>query len=459
MKIYINRTLNMKKIKAIGFDMDYTIVRYKTENFEKFTHQSVLKKLVEVKGYPKEILGLTFEFKKVIQGLIIDKKRGNLLKVSRFGKVKSCTHGTRPMDFKEQQEIYGNRIIDLNDEWVQSLDTSFSISNGILFGQLVDMKDQGFDIPNFPILADDIKEILDLAHSDGTLKDQVRENFDHFIVKDPAIAQVLERFKRYGKKLLVITNSDFKYTKLLLDNTITPFLKDHKDWMELFDIVITQSMKPRFFTTRNNFLAVDPKTGTMTNFEGKIQEGKVYQGGFAGKLQQDLDLEGDEILYLGDHIYGDVVSIKKTFNWRTALVLEPLAEEIEANRASQPVQQQIDQLMDQKEKLEDELNRLDTLKNSREGKVDKEKVNHLFSEIEKINSQIGNKLDQFRQYYNPYWGEMMRAGQEESRFADQVEKYACIYMAKVSDLVSYSPKTYFRPRKRMLPHEIIEDDE
>lgn len=459
MKIYINRTLNMKKIKAIGFDMDYTIVRYKTENFEKFTHQSVLKKLVEVKGYPKEILELTFEFKKVIQGLIIDKKRGNLLKVSRFGKVKSCTHGTRPMDFKEQQEIYGNRIIDLNDEWVQSLDTSFSISNGILFGQLVDMRDQGFDIPNFPILADDIKEILDLAHSDGTLKDQVRENFDHFIVKDPAIAQVLERFKRYGKKLLVITNSDFKYTKLLLDNTITPFLKDHKDWMELFDIVITQSMKPRFFTTRNNFLAVDPQTGTMTNFEGKIQEGKVYQGGFAGKLQQDLDLEGDEILYLGDHIYGDVVSIKKTFNWRTALVLEPLAEEIEANRASQPVQQQIDQLMDQKEKLEDELNRLDTLKNSREGKVDKEKVNQLFSEIEKINSQIGHKLDQFRQYYNPYWGEMMRAGQEESRFADQVEKYACIYMAKVSDLVSYSPKTYFRPRKRMLPHEIIEDDE
>lgn len=457
MKIYVNRTLNMKKIKAIGFDMDYTIVRYKTENFEKFTHQSVLKKLVEVKGYPTEIQDLTFEFEKVIQGLIIDKKRGNLLKVSRFGKVKSCTHGTKPMDFKEQQAIYGNRIIDLNDEWVQSLDTSFSISNGILFGQLVDMRDQGHDIPNYAILADDIKEILDLAHSDGTLKDQVRENFDHFILKDPTIAEVLERFKRYGKKLLVITNSDFKYTKLLLDNTITPFLKEHKDWMELFDIVITQSMKPRFFTSRSNFLTVDPKSGTMTNFEGKIQEGKIYQGGFAGKLQQDLGLEGDEILYLGDHIYGDVVSIKKTFNWRTALVLEPLAQEIEANRLSQKVQIQIDLLMDQKEKLEDELNKLDSLKNSGAEKKHKDRSGQLYAEIEKINSQIGQKLDLFRQYYNPYWGEMMRAGQEESRFADQVEKYACVYMAKVSDLVSYSPKTYFRPRKRMLPHEIIED--
>lgn len=457
MNIFINRTLNMKKIKAIGFDMDYTIVRYKTENFERFTHASVLKKLIEIKDYPKEILDLPFDFKKVIQGLIIDKKRGNLLKVSRFGKVKSCTHGTKPMDFKEQQEIYGNRIIDLNDEWVQSLDTSFSISNGILFGQLVDMRDQGYPIPNFPILADDIKEILDLAHSDGTLKDEVKKNFDHFIVKDPGIVEVLERLKRYSKKLLVITNSDFKYTKLLLDNTITPYLKEHKCWTELFDIVITQSMKPRFFTTRNNFLAIDPSTGTMTNFEGKIQEGKIYQGGYAGKLQKDLDLDGDEILYLGDHIYGDVVSIKKTFNWRTALVLEPLEEEVQANRDSQPVQREIDLLMDQKEKLEQELNNIDTLKNRKAGKVDKEKLNHLFADIEKVNTQIGQKLDLFRQFYNPYWGEMMRAGQEESRFADQVEKYACIYMAKVSDLLDYSPKTYFRPRKRMLPHEMTDD--
>ena len=31
MGVYINRILNMKKIKAIGFDMDHTIVRYNTE--------------------------------------------------------------------------------------------------------------------------------------------------------------------------------------------------------------------------------------------------------------------------------------------------------------------------------------------------------------------------------------------------------------------------------------------
>ena len=100
MSIFINRTLNMKKIKAIGFDMDYTIVRYNTEAFERFTHQATLKKLVTEKNYPEEILALEFDFNRVIQGLVIDKKKGNLLKVSRFGKVKSSYHGLSPIDFK-----------------------------------------------------------------------------------------------------------------------------------------------------------------------------------------------------------------------------------------------------------------------------------------------------------------------------------------------------------------------
>ena len=57
--------------------------------------------------------------------------------------------------------------------------------------------------------------------------------------------------------------------------------------------------------------------------------------------------------------------------------------------------------------------------------------------------------------FNPYWGELMRAGAEESRFADQLEKYSCIYMERVSDLLNVSSHHYFRPMKRLLPHELI----
>lgn len=453
MGIFINRTLNMKKIKAIGFDMDYTIVRYNTEAFERFTHQAVLKKLVSEKKYPEEILNLEFDFHRVIQGLVIDKKKGNLLKVSRFGKVKSSYHGLSPIDFKEQQKMYGNGVIDLSDSHIQSLDTNFSVSNGVLYSQLIELKKKGLPFPDFEALADDVKEVLDMCHSDGTLKNQVRNNISDYIIQDPEVVALFERYKRYGKKLLVITNSDFTYTKLLLDYTINPFLKEHKDWSELFEITVTLASKPRFFTVKTPFLAIDPANGHMKNAEGRIVKG-IYQGGFAGQLQKDLGLDGDEILYLGDHIYGDVVSIKKTFNWRTALVLDPLKEEIEAIKKSAPIQAEIDKQMSIKESLEHKLNDIDIRKTELHENVSKEELNLLFNEIDKVNSTISELLEQHKKFFNPYWGEMMRAGLEESRFADQVEKYACIYMTKVADLISYSPRTYFRPFRRTLPHEL-----
>lgn len=453
MGIFINRTLNMKKIKAIGFDMDYTLVRYKSEAFEKFTHQETLKKLVSVKGYPKEILALEFDYNLVIQGLVIDKQTGNLLKVSRFGKVKLSYHGLSPLDFKTQQELYGNGIIDLGASHIQSLDTNFAISNGVLYSQLVELKKNGLALPDYDTLAIEIKAALDICHSDGTLKNHVRDNIQDFIIQDPKLVELLERYKRYGKKLLVITNSEFPYSKILLDYTITPFLKDHNHWSELFEIVITLSSKPKFFTQKSPLLAIDPNTGLMSNHEGKIAPG-IYQGGFAGQLQADLGLEGDEILYLGDHIYGDVVSIKKTFNWRTALVLEPLEQEIEALKNSAPIQNEINKQMEIKEQLEFKLNDYDLRKTEFNEDISKEEMAKLFNEIDKVNTTISELLEQHRKFFNPYWGELMRAGVEESRFADQVCKYACVYMTKVTDLAEYSPRTYFRPHRRVLPHEL-----
>lgn len=455
MSVFINRILNMKKIKAIGFDMDYTLVRYKTENFERLAHQEALKKLCTIYGYPKNISSLEFDPQLVIQGLILDKKRGNLLKISRFGKVKTAFHGIGALEFKIQQEVYSNRVIDLNDENYQSLDTNFSVSQGVLFCQLVDLKEKGMALPDFTSIADDVKNAIDLAHRDGSLKDQVKERIDDFIIQDPGVAKLLERFKRYGKKLWVITNSDYAYSKLLLDHTISPYLKEHKSWTEVFDLVITFSKKPRFFYEGSSYIAIDPDSGNMQNFDGPIIKG-IYQGGNAKKLQEDQGLEGEEILYLGDHIYGDVVTLKKTFNWRTALVLDPLKEEVEGVIKSEAIQKQIDELMIKKSRLEMKLNDLDIRKYEQGENIDKEEINKLFAEIEKYNSEISTLLDSYRQFFNPHWGEMMRAGSEESRFADQVEKYACIYMTKVTDLLDFSPRTYFRPHRRILPHEILE---
>jgi phosphoserine phosphatase len=75
MKVFINRTLNLKKIQWIGFDMDHTLVRYQSENFEKLAHSIVIDKLITNRKYPEAIRKLPFEFNRMIRGLVIDKKR------------------------------------------------------------------------------------------------------------------------------------------------------------------------------------------------------------------------------------------------------------------------------------------------------------------------------------------------------------------------------------------------
>ncbi len=453
MGIFVNRVLNMKKIKVLGFDMDHTIIRYHTRAFEELAFYKTLEKLVKIKKYPQKIMKNKFEFDLCIQGLVIDKMHGTVLKLSRYNKVKLCYFGTEPLPFKRQQELYESMSIDLRDSIYQSLDTYFATSFGIIFMQLVEMKKKGIKLPNYEQLSADIRDMIDLCHRDGSLKVEVAKDIKKYIMQDRSIVETLERFKEYGKRIWVITNSEFEYTKLLLDYAISPFLKKHKSWRELFEIVVTSSTKPRFFTDNLRFLKVDLATGTLQNVEGKLQPGLVYQGGCAKKLEQDFEINGREILYLGDHIYGDVVSLKKVLAWRTGLIIEPILNEVDSLRKTKKVQERIDALMEQKSELELKFNGLHAQK-LEEGKViARSRFDSLYRKIEDIDKKIGVEIQKYQKAFNPHWGELMRAGQEESLLADQIERYACIYMGSVGDLLNYSPRHYYRAVKRSLAHE------
>jgi len=54
-QIFCNRSLNMKSIVAVGFDMDYTLAQYKPETFESMAYTGTIQKLVNDLGYPKEV--------------------------------------------------------------------------------------------------------------------------------------------------------------------------------------------------------------------------------------------------------------------------------------------------------------------------------------------------------------------------------------------------------------------
>ncbi len=452
--VFVNRTLNLKRIRYIGVDMDHTLVRYKSANFEELAHKTMLKKLVDELQYPKSILNLDFKYDRAIRGLVIDKAMGNVLKLSRYSAIRVSYHGLKPIDYRDQTRLYKSVYIDLRDPNYLSIDTAFSIAFAGLFMQLVDQKDSALsqELPSYAKISDDLNKVLDRAHRDGSLKNEVRAHLDKYILKDPSVVEGLERFKKHGKKIFVATNSDFLYSKLLLDYTIDPFLKDHSSWSELFDFVITLSNKPRFFIDNQRFMKIDQQTGWMTNMNEKLTPG-IYQGGSANVFTHDLEVAPDEILYIGDHIYGDILRLKKDCAWRTALVVEEIEDEIQKERQASPLTEKINDLMARKLPLEAKLDDLISEQIETNSNKNEAAIRKLLNEIGDIDKKLSPLIQQQQQTFNPLWGEVMRAGIEESYFAYQVDRFACIYMAKLSELLAESPRHYFRAPRRPLAHD------
>lgn len=454
-KVFVNRILNLKKIKYIGLDMDHTLIRYNIKNFEALVYKLVVERLIKEKNYPVEIRKFTFNFSDAIRGLIIDSKNGNILKLSRYAAIRRSHHGTKEISFIEQKKIYRSIYVDLKDPNYFAIDTSFSIAFCVLYSQLINLKDEfPHDLPNYSGIALDVLSCVDQVHADGSLKSSIAKNLQDYVLREREIVEGLKRYIRHGKKFFLLTNSDYSYTNLLLEYVLTPYLNPGETWHDLFEIIITVANKPRFFYDNLKFLIVNPKDGSLSNTYGKIVSG-IYQGGNARKFTEDLAINGDEVLYIGDHIYGDILRLKKDCNWRTALVVEELGEEIESQKKTFLIEKRINEAMNIKMHLEQKNIDLHTRSTEEKTKKYDNQVAEIQKEISKLDVEITKMLKEEQVFFNPNWGRVFRAGAEESYFAYQVDRYACIYMEKFSDLLDYSPLTYFRANRRYLPHDIL----
>jgi HAD superfamily 5'-nucleotidase-like hydrolase len=453
-KVFVNRILNMRKIKLIGVDMDHTLIRYNSEKFEGLVYDLVKEKLVEIKHYPEQIKKFQFNYHDAIRGLVIDTKNGNILKLSRYGAIRHSRHGTQSISYSDQQEIYRSTYVDLGDPNYMPIDTSFSIAFCVLYAQLVDLKDElGMHMTTYQNIAADVQSCVDKVHSDGSLKNIIVRDLKKYVIKEKAVVDGLKHFIRHGKKIFILTNSEYFYTKVLLDYAINPFLRKGESWQDIFEFVITLANKPRFFYDNLRFLSVNPNTGVMSNLSGPIAPG-IYQGGNAKKFTEELNIRGDEILYIGDHIYGDILRLKKDCNWRTALVVDELGQEIEAQIRALPIEKNIVEAMSIKKNLEQRYVVLCTKSIDEDSKKYDTEIYNLQSQITGLDVQISTLLKEQSAFYNSKWDRVFRAGAEESYFAYQVDRFACIYMEKLSDLLALSPINYFRANRRLLAHDI-----
>ncbi|EYU31647.1 hypothetical protein ABFS82_07G114900 [Erythranthe guttata] len=468
--IFCTRTLNLRSITAIGYDMDYTLMHYNVAAWEGRAYDYCMDNL-KTMGFPVD--GLSFDPELVIRGLVIDKEKGNLVKADRFGYVKRAMHGTTMLSTQTLSEMYGRELVDLRKEsrW-EFLNTLFSVSEAVAYMQLVDRLDEGAIAADLgPLdykgLYKAVGKALFRAHVEGQLKSEIMSKPELFVEPDPELPLALLDQKEAGKKLLLITNSDYHYTEKMMQHSFNRFLPNDMSWRDLFDIVIVSARKPEFFQMAHPMYEVVTGEGLMRPCF-KADSGGVYSGGSAQMVEKSLGIQGDEILYVGDHIYTDVSQSKVHLRWRTALICRELEEEYSALVHSRGHRTTLIELINQKELVGDLFNQLRLALQRRskgrpaqtvaathmDDKELNESIQKLLIVMQRLDNKIGPMMESDGELFNKRWGFLSRAGLwDKSHLMRQIEKYADIYTSRVSNFLHYTPFMYFRAQEQTLAHD------
>jgi HAD superfamily 5'-nucleotidase-like hydrolase len=461
-KLFCNRTLNLRAIKAIGYDMDYTLIHYHVEKWEETAYEH-MRQHFRALGWPVD--NLKFDATKVCRGLIVDTENGNLVKANRFGFIKQAFHGTSPLSFEHMRRMYARTIVDLNEKRWVFLNTLFSLSEGCMYAQLTDLlvAKKLPEVLGHYELYTRVRDAMNRAHVEGFLKQEIMSDPDRFIVPDPEVPQALIDQKYAGKKLMLITNSEWNYTKFVMDYTFNRHLPHGMTWRSLFDIVIVAARKPDFFTGNHPLFEVVSDEGMLLPTTQGLQDGKVYYGGSAQYVEKYLGCSGDEILYVGDHMFGDVRVTKEVLRWRTGLIVRELEDEIAALETFSTQEKSLDAMMATKEDLEIRhatvrlnIQRLKTKTAPGEAgdlSAWERQSDELKQELRTLDPKIATLAEQSGKLSNNSWGLLFRTGNDKSMLAFQVERYADIYTSRVSNFLRATPFVYLRSSRGTMPHD------
>ncbi|CAF3871304.1 unnamed protein product [Rotaria sp. Silwood2] len=316
-RIFVNRSLQLDRIKFYGFDMDYTLALYKSPQFEELTFQHVLESLIEL-GYPEQIREFVYDRTFPLRGLWYDKLYGNLLKVDAYGNILTVVHGFKFLSGDRTAVIYGQNIL------------------------------------TFRAIFNDVRNSIDRVHHTGKLKEIVCENIEEYIYKDEQLPVLLDRYynllieistfffffvfllsiRSHNAKTFLLTNSEYWYTDKLMTYLLTDKSDDSKtikrDWKSYFNLILVDAQKPLFFAEGTTLRIIDPQTRSMKlgSYSGQLQENEVYSGGSCEVVSKLIGSMGKDVLYVGDHIFGDIIKSKKQKAWRTMLVVPELNHEL-----------------------------------------------------------------------------------------------------------------------------------
>jgi 5'-nucleotidase len=489
-RVFVNRNLRMDQIEVIGFDMDYTLALYNQPRLEALSAACTLDKMIARRGYPESLRHLPYDARLAIRGLVVDRDRGNVLKMDRYGYVGRAYHGTKPLSRPERRKLYREQLLRILPSHYAWIDTLFALPEAVLFAQIVDHLDADATFAalspeqksvRYSQLWADIRESIDEAHRDDSIKRVIKSEMASYIIDDPDLPATLHRFRSAGKRLFLLTNSGLDYTQAVMSYLLDKRLPGYSSWRSYFDVIVVDAKKPSFFTERSPLLALDTDGKVRGELAGHEppSRGRLCQGGNVQALDRLLGLRGDRVLYIGDHIYGDMYRAKRASVWRTAMIIQELEDELLHQRLVEQQLQRLESLERTRHRVEAELRyaqllgrRLRSLAQAdsqirpppeeNPGKpiaqaqlVLRTHSEAMRTQIRTIDDELDRLEHEVEQAFNPFWGPLLKAAAENSRFGQQVEDFACVYTSRVSNFLQYAPFQHFRSPRDHLPHERV----
>jgi hypothetical protein len=271
-----------------------------------------------------------------------------------------------------------------------------------------------------------------------------------------------------------MTNSYGPYTQAVMSYLLNDAMPEYPCWTDYFDIVVVGSCKPSFFSYREPFLELGDNLEPLARGVDAFEPGVIYQGGNVADFERMAGVNGDQILYIGDHLYGDILRSKKATMWRTAMIIPEMERELRLVDELQEDFQRRDEMETHRTQLDQELHQQQQLLRSlidfsedRGGEFKKEERDAFKHAIEvarknvrKLERTLRRSLSQIWKLnrrldgaFNANWGMLFKAQAEHSVFGAQVEAYACVYTSRVTNFGAYSPYQYYRTPRDQMAHE------
>ena len=455
-RIFCNRNLRMSDIAWVGFDMDYTLAIYNQPEMDELSIQATIEKLV-ARGYPEfvrtipystELPGARPAHRQAVRPhpqdeplQVRDEGLPRLPRARERRAARSST--TRRRSARRRRATTGST-------------RSTRCREAALYAALVEAHGEA-RAPRSTTRKTftDIRESIDEAHRDGTILETVAADFPRFVDQGPRPRADAPQAPQRGQEALppdelalVVHRQDDEVPARRRDERV-PALAEllrrrhrRRDQARLLPGAAAADGARRREARRRrrsrSSAARSTRAATCTISSARSAS------------------SGDEVLYVGDHIYGDILRSKKESAWRTAMIIQELEGEVAAHDSCQ---RGLRARRAARGRARPARGRASLLPDALQGPL--AAIDHAHAQAERLHpwprprpsaARIKRAIDRVRgrlrlvdgelhtierrvdQRFHPFWGSLLKEENEQSSFGAQVEEYACLYTSRVSQL-------------------------